>query len=788
MPSWTRKLLIGVVGLLVLLIGAGAILAATFNPNDYKPQLIALVKEKKQRTLEIPGEIKLSFFPKIGADLGRVRISEHNSSAEFASVEKARLSLALIPLLSKQLIVDRIQVEGLSANLRREKDGSTNFDDLLSKDESKRDSSQARFDIDGVDVKNAHLVWDDRQANRKMDISGLDLQTGKLANGVASKASVKARIKGNNPQIDASLDAKTGFLFDLEKKRYAVDRLDADLKGAALDISELALKVSGDADLQPEAKRFDFSGFKVAASGKQKGQPINLKLDLPKLALTDNKLTASKLAGEAKLTTGERNIAINFQLPNFEGSPQAFNLPALALDASVKDAKGLDAKAKLEGSLRGNISDMVFTSPKLTLALSGKQGATPIDGGLATGLKADLGKSLIELPGIQINMALPNPAGGSLKLTSSGDARADLDKKSANATLSGKLDESSFEAKLGLTHFSPMAYAFDINIDKLDADRYRAKPQATAKRAPAGRAEPEQPIDLSALKDLNAKGSLKVGNLKAQNIRMSNVRMDIKAAAGRVDVNPMNASLYGGTLAGSASAVAAKEPRIALRQTLSNVNVGPLLKDAADMDKLEGRGNVMLDVSGEGALVSQIKKSLAGSAKLELRDGAVKGIDIAKVISTAKARLGQLQGNPPPQTGTSTAQEKTSFSELTGSFRINKGVAHNEDLRAKSPLLRVDGAGDIDIGNDRLDYLVKATVVNTLQGQGGPELQALKGLTVPVRLSGPFSSMGYKVDMGSVATDLVKKQLEGKLEGKSGDIRSKAEEQIRGGLKGLFGR
>lgn len=796
MPRFVRNLLIGLAALLLLLIGAGVILAATFNPNDYKPQLIALVKEKKQRTLDIPGEIKLTFFPKIGADLGQVKLSERGSSTQFASVEKAKVSLALLPLLRKQLIVDRVQVEGLSAKLRREKDGSTNFDDLLAADEDKKDPAkqgeagqgQTNFDIDGVDIKNAHLVWDDRQANRKLDVSALDLQTGKLASGVPGKASVKARIQGNNPKIDAALDAKTGFLFDLDKKRYAVEKLDGELKGALLDFSDLVLKLSGDADLQPADKRFNFKGFKLSANGKQAGKPIEVKLDLPRLALTADKFTASKVSGQAQLVQGERNIGLNFQLPDFEGSPKAFALPALALDATIKDAKGTDAKARLEGSLSGNITDMLFSSPKLSLTLSGKQGATPLDGSLVTALKADLGKKLIELPGIQANMNLPNPAGGSMKFSSQGSAFADLDKSNANANFKGKLDESSFDAKLGLSSFSPMAYAFDVNIDKLDADRYRAKPAAgAAAPAPAGKtgkAEPEQPIDLSALKDLHAKGSLKVGSLKAQNIRMSNVRMDLKAADGRVDINPMNASLYGGTLSGSASAIAAAKPRIALRQTLSNINVGPLLKDAAAMDKLEGRGNVTLDITGEGALVSQIKKTLAGSARLDLRDGAVKGIDIAKVISTAKARLGQLQGNAAPQTGTAAAEDRTGFSELSGSFRINQGVARNDDLRAKSPLMRVDGAGDINIGEDRLDYLVKATVVNTLQGQGGPELQALKGLTVPVRLSGPFTAIGYKVDFGSVATDLVKKQLEGR----SGDIRSKAEEQLKSGLKGLFGR
>ncbi|MDB5798328.1 MAG: AsmA family protein [Paucimonas sp.] len=783
MPKVARILGISLAALLVLAVAVAGFIAATFNPNDYKPQVIALVKQKKQRTLDIPGEIKLSFFPKIGADLGRVSISEHGGSAVFASVEKVKVSLALLPLLRKQLIVDHVEVRGLDANIRRERDGTTNFDDLLSKDASSSDQ-QVRFDIDSIAIENARIALDDRMAQRKVEITALQLQTGRIANAVPGKASLAAHVKANNPTLDAAVKLKTGFSFDLEQKRYAVNKLDAELKGRALDITDLVLKLAGDADLQPQAGRIDLADLKLNASGKQGGQPLEINLDLPKLAVGDSKVSASKITGLAKLAPGGRTISIAFAIPGLDGTRQAFKLPALTLDATLKDAT-TDARARLEGSLVGDLDKMRFTSPKLNLTLSGKQGATAIDGTLASALSADLASGNIDLSGIAANMNLPNPGGGSMKLALAGKAGADLNKQSAQLNLQGKLDESTIDAKIGLAKFSPAAYTFDIAIDKLDADRYRARPPVAA--APAGKPQPaeaEKPIDLSALRTLQASGSLKVGSLKAENLRLSNVRLDLRAAGGKLDINPLSASLYGGTLAGSASVNAAAQPRFALRQALAGVNVGPLLKDAIGKEPVEGRGNVNLDITTEGALVSQLKKSLAGTARLELRDGAVKGFNIAEVIRNAKSRLGNAAGGAQAQAGTGSASQQTDFSELSGSFKIARGIAHNDDLRAKSPLLRVDGAGDIDIGADKLDYLVKATVVATLQGQGGPELQALKGLTIPVRLSGPFTAIGYKVDVSGIATDLVKKQLDSRKD----EIKGKVEEQLKGQFKGLFGR
>ena len=90
----------GIIALFLLLV---AVIAATFNPNDYKPLIVKLVKEKKERTLNIEGDIKLAFWPKIGANLGKVSISEHKSDKEFASIQSAQVALAVLPLLKKEL-------------------------------------------------------------------------------------------------------------------------------------------------------------------------------------------------------------------------------------------------------------------------------------------------------------------------------------------------------------------------------------------------------------------------------------------------------------------------------------------------------------------------------------------------------------------------------------------------------------------------------------------------------------------------------------------------------------
>src|SRR5690606_22299486 len=101
--------------------------------------------------------------------------------------------------------------------------------------------------------------------------------------------------------------------------------------------------------------------------------------------------------------------------------------------------------------------------------------------------------------------------------------------------------------------------------------------------------------------------------------------------------------------------------------------------------------------------------------------------------------------------------------ELTATFEVANGVARNEDLAMKSPLLRVDGAGDIDIGEDRLDYRLKASLVATTKGQGGRDVADLAGITVPVQLTGSLDAPQWSIDFASMASDLAEKRLKDEI-------------------------
>jgi AsmA protein len=279
---------------------------------------------------------------------------------------------------------------------------------------------------------------------------------------------------------------------------------------------------------------------------------------------------------------------------------------------------------------------------------------------------------------------------------------------------------------------------------------------------------------LSALRKLNLEGSLRIGALKVANVKSTNVRLDVKARNGQVNVSPLSANLYQGSMNGSVSVNAQATPSVALNQNLSGVNVAALTKDAANFDTLEGKGSIGMNLTMQGNTVSAMKKTLNGNMSLNLADGAVRGINVAKKLRDAQGMFGK--GGASAQTQAANKDEKTDFSEFKANFKVTNGVAHNDDLSMKSPLLRLAGAGDIDIGNDSMNYVAKATLAKTLEGQGGKD--SVGGVTVPVRIIGPFADLKYTLDFGAMVGEAAKQ----KVEARKDEVKTK----LKGELKGLF--
>ena len=341
--------------------------------------------------------------------------------------------------------------------------------------------------------------------------------------------------------------------------------------------------------------------------------------------------------------------------------------------------------------------------------------------------------SALSIPAVLIELDAAS-SGISMKALLNAAIKANLAKQDLDVAVSGKLDESALKAKVAVTNFAPLKATFDASIERLNLDRYFPPERRDA--------EPNRPIDLAALKGKSVTGKLAVGVLTYRHAKLEDLKAEVKLADGKLEVSPYSAKLYGGTLTGALSADA-NGNKLQLKETAQNVAVGALLRDVAQKDVLEGRGSITADLRTIGATVAAMKKALAGSARLEMKDGAIKGINLADSARNAKSALGMKQNKPDPS-------QKTDFSEMSASFKIANGVARNDDLKALSPFLRLGGAGNLDIGNNTIDYLAKATLAATAKGQGGRDVGQVAGVTIPVKLTGALDNPQWNVDYSAL--------------------------------------
>lgn len=937
--------LYGIGGFIVLLLLAVAVIAATFNPNDYKDDIIKLVKDKKERTLNIEGDIKLSFWPKIGADLGKLSLSEHKSEVIFASVNNVKLALAVLPLLKKQLVVDTIYVDGATANVVKYKDGTFNFDDLISKEEE--ESELIKFDVDGIVITNSEAKYTDEKTGAKYNVSKFNLNSGHIALAEPVDLDTNFTLTANQPETAADIKLKGNFLVDPKSKHFKVKGLDSHIVGDMLSGTDMDIKVSGDVDAKTELMEFLVNDLKFVASGMFDGAKQSIDLNAPALNILKDEVSSKKVTVSLGQEKAGEVLKINMVLADMKGSPKAlqssgitgdlsavqgqrtvlgkfsspftgnienliFDLPKLAGNLDIKDPslpnggmKGtfnlaahteikneransqfnlnIDNVTKLNGDVdvtgfkQSNIK-FNLTADKLDLNKLLAKSSTPakkasddkpadlsvlkdrkLDGklnvgsilyekyrvsGLNVGIKADGEKLLLSGLNVKVddsqikgNLGISNfakplytfdididkvnvdhyiaaaPAKTTATPASTSDKPLDLSAlKALNADgsirigsltygktkasnininlkadgqklqlnpLSAKVDDSQVNANLGISQFSNPAYNFDIKIDRLDADRYIAKGD------PKTKSSADAPIDLSALKKLNATGEAKIGWLKLANVKTENVILGLKVNDGIATLSPFSANLYQGSMNGTLKVDARTTPNIAFKQNMKSVSIGPLMVDAINNDMLSGTGSLDIDVTTQGNTVSALKKGLAGNSALNLTDGAIKGVDIAGSIREIKSKVNVLK----KETGADKSK-KTDFSELTATFNIKNGVAHNEDLAMKAPVLRLakgDSRGDIDIGNEKINYLAKPTVVKSLKGQGGADLDELSGIAIPVKITGTFAEPKYGMDFAAIGVALAQSKLLDKVGGEKG---AAVKELISGdkveGIKGLL--
>lgn len=765
------KIVLALLGaLLLLLIAAVVALPLLFDPNDYRRQIGEAVQRETGRSFAV-GEIRLSVFPWLRVELKDATLgnAEGFGPEPMLAVQRAELGVKLWPLLrEKRVEASTVRLDGATARLGIDAEGRDNWSDLARRQEQPAPAEPTAqgglkdLDIEGVSLKDVVVEYEDRRAAKRYRIDLSSLSTGRLHGNEPFNVEGKLKATSDTPAAQAEIEFAAEIARDAASGEVQLRQPKFTLSGGLNGPNPMTAK------LKAETELLRWSGatqkLETAAMSIELSDFVRGATETPQLRAKGRiKTTLASDLAQKKHALRDLDVDLALEGPMLPGGkPQTLRL-ITALEA--------DLAAQQIRLLAPQLATFGLKASGERWQLSGLDGETPTAAG-------DLKLAPFEPRALltALGIAVPQTADAKVLQSASVQTRFSANARQMQLSqLNAQLDDTRLQGELKVRDFASKSIAFDLKADRLDADRYlppAAKP-AVGDAAPAAKADFDAtPLPFDALRKLNAEGTIEIAALKLKNVQLSDARLKLDASGGSRR-QQLQARLYGGR-ADLALKLTPGQPE-SLKIALAGIEALPLLKDFMDSDKLSGKGSMTLDVTMRGDTVGAAKRSLNGTLAFNLVDGAVKGFNLGKMLRDGQAML-TLQANA------GSSAQSTDFAELRGGGSFVNGVLKSDQLTAKNPLIRLEGAGEVNLVNETIDYLAKPTLVNTASGQGGKERVDLSGIVVPIRITGSFAKPKIAIDWQAALKQQAATELREKLGVSEETVREKREE-LRGKVK-----
>jgi AsmA protein len=734
------KLVLKIIGaVFVVIVVAIAALVITFDPNDYKDTITAQVEKQTGRAFEIAGDIRLSVFPWIGVMVEDVSLANAAGFSEqpFARMSQLDVKVMLLPLLRKELQVDKVRLHGLFASLEVDKQGNNNWSDLAQQEQPAPQQPQATevgepsapalaaLAINGVELIDATVVWTDLQNDVHSQLSGFSLTTGAIRFNEPVDIELNTKVKHNEPSLDALISLTTRLTFNEAFTNLLLDALQ--------------LKVAANApELLPE--QLDL----LLQSN------INIDVDQELAALNDTRISALD-------TTLHANLNINELLtePVVDGNMYTDDINArelmkrLGIELPPMAGKDSLTKVAYASTIKANASFVELNAIKVTLDDSDITGWFHVPD-----LAQPVVRYKLHVSPIDVDAYLPPQTDTAEAAPSDADVAVD----------SAAVPEEDVEIELPVELLRTLDMQGELTMETVTANQIPLNEILVKTQAKGGLLRVD-PLQLKAL-DGSANGSVMVNaktdtpsysiGLKASNIRPGPV------------VDPMLVGIFGGqkvTLDGAANMLVNIDTKGSRVSELKQAAKGKLTFDMAKT-LLEG-------VDFEHYVRNVVADYLAG-----------RGLPVPA----------EWRGSFDPQT-------KTAFTRAHASATIANGDITNPDLILDSSRIKVKGQGVANIIRNDMDYNAlidiepsrRQTTAEKLLDQ--PLAVRIHGpfeqLAYDVDESRLKKALGDLLEAEAKAKvqkeiDEEKAKLEQKVEEKEKELKQELEDKLKDRLKGLF--
>ena len=732
--SILKKSLIGAVGLLLLVLTAALLAPALIDQDMLKQRIETAVLSETGQRPRIDGALRWRLLPTPQAELGAISLpADDGTAGPQLRIERLRLDLAVMPLLSGRIMFNTVAIDGLRLSLApttgvaappialgrtrptppalRPASGpatpTTPAPDgrppgglmLVSSESLGTSVPRPRFPpIERLLLHDAALHWQVLSTDAEIVLGVPVLSAGPLAPGMQGLVEADIRVAGRQPQLagDLSLTATLAPAADLSSVRIAPLRITGDDLSIA-DLADLPLMLGAQLTWRPTSATLAIDDLDV-------------------------ELGALRLLGHGDIAPGQRGSRLTAQLA----------------------VPPLDLRRWLEAHLAG-----------------------PVPGTTRT-LRRVAGQGLIELEDGQLAL---------------GQLRISVD--DSNATGAARLVLNPGTLPTGVAA---------VTLDQLDLDDYLAAPMQPTPEAPPdapATALPDQPDRPDPPLPEPVAGLLVVrmdaDSIRARELLYRDATVVARLAADGWTADLEAADFYGGGLDARATGRRALGPAAPMPLTLSataeDFDVGALLAETTVDAQISGRGRVELELFASAGSPAMIRESVGGTLAVAIEEGAFTGLDLSMLGAAVGRDASGTSGQP---------ASLMDFATLTASARGEKGLFRSDDIRARSPLVHIDGRGAVDVVAETLALDLEAVLVEPPSGAG---LRELEGVPIPIDVSGPWHHPQWQVDVGPALRQAARQALDEKLREENGVLQQLEErtgiplrEGLERGLRGLLGQ
>lgn len=539
--------------------------------------------------------------------------------------------------------------------------------------------------------------------------------------------------------------------------------------GSALDSLEIGGIAIRDAaislDDRQAGQKLELSGFELSTGPVALGTPVDLEAGF-QLALDQAQTVRASLAGQltaspgfSAIGAGKLRVAVTLtgeNLPeNGLSATTAIEVLSLDLDSGALQVTGLVLEA-MGARLEAALSGKAVLSDQPTI-----RGSLHVPGVSLREVLRQAGSEIVTTdPAVLGNFSLDG------KLLYDGNSAAVQE-------LDARLDDTTLKGHVTVADLARQSLRFDLQLDRIDLDRY-LPPEAEEAAGATEAAGAEEEIDLKVLRELDASGQLRIGEVKVAGLSFTDAVVSVTAADGKLRLNPLKTAFYGGQYTGDVVIDARGDtPSMSLDERITGVQMAPVVKALSEHEFLSGKAGGGFKLSASGSTVKGMLSSLSGTLDLAMVEGALEGIDVVYELQRAEALFNKQA--PAARAG----EPRTPFQTMKMSAAVDKGTVRSDDLDIALPVLKISGAGGMNLVDQTLDYRLRAHV-HEVPPPGAVDLGDLRGATIPLRISGTLTDPKVSADIADLAKEKAKQEVEERLEEEKDKLADKLKKKLFG--------